>query len=375
MSTQLFFKVFVNERLTAAVEEIVQVFERTIAKYEEEASSRQQEIERLRGLLQSKHNTGSSQTYISNDEIPPEQHQHEQEESLSVDGRDSVLPHIKEESQELWSSQEEDDQAQDFEDANRNPLHFSTQNSEIEQHLQDLLGSKNVQYVLPHSSVPSVKPLVHDERLQNGNKIQRAATCLTTSHLTHRSQTSCVTSIESMENSHLNPLTTDHHCCLCDKSFSSRQYLINHAFRMHSKETDVACAVCGKTFDSSDNLHAHLKSYKAMKVCCICGKQCKRMSALTEHMISHTGEKLHRCNVCGKGCSRKADLKVHMRKHTGEKPFGCSLCCKSFTHSSHLIKHMRSHTGERPYQCDVCGRGFQQSTHLKHHLRSHAQKL
>ncbi|TKS85813.1 Zinc finger protein 333 [Collichthys lucidus] len=50
MSTRLTLKAFVNERLTAAAEEIFQVFERTIAKYEEEASSSKQEIERLRGL-------------------------------------------------------------------------------------------------------------------------------------------------------------------------------------------------------------------------------------------------------------------------------------------------------------------------------------
>ena len=51
MSARLTFRAVVNERLTAAVEEIFQVFDRTIAKYEEEASSSKQEIERLRGLL------------------------------------------------------------------------------------------------------------------------------------------------------------------------------------------------------------------------------------------------------------------------------------------------------------------------------------
>lgn len=51
MSTRLLFRAVVNERLTAAAEEIFQVFESTIAKYEEEASSSKQEIERLRGLL------------------------------------------------------------------------------------------------------------------------------------------------------------------------------------------------------------------------------------------------------------------------------------------------------------------------------------
>lgn len=51
MSTPLLLRCFVTERLTAAVDEIFQVFERTIAKYEEEASSSKQEIDRLNGLL------------------------------------------------------------------------------------------------------------------------------------------------------------------------------------------------------------------------------------------------------------------------------------------------------------------------------------
>lgn len=58
MSTRLTLRAFVNERLTAAAEEIFQVFERTIAKYEEEASSSKQEIDRLRGLCVSGQQTG-----------------------------------------------------------------------------------------------------------------------------------------------------------------------------------------------------------------------------------------------------------------------------------------------------------------------------
>lgn len=66
MSTRLLFRAVVNERLTAAAEEIFQVFESTIAKYEEEASSSKQEIERLQGLLLesvSTHKTGLSIFY------------------------------------------------------------------------------------------------------------------------------------------------------------------------------------------------------------------------------------------------------------------------------------------------------------------------
>lgn len=167
---------------------------------------------------------------------------------------------------------------------------------------------------------------------------------------------------------------SDFHCHLCDKPFSSNQFLINHAFHFHSRNADVLCAVCGKTLESTESLIAHINSHKGPKCCHICGKHCNSTTSLKEHVASHAGVKLHCCPLCGKECGRKGDLKIHMRIHTGEKPFCCSYCCKSFTHSGHLKKHLRSHTGERPHRCGVCGKRFLQSTHLKSHMGTHIQK-
>lgn len=61
MCSRLLLRAAVSEKLTAAVEEILDVYESAIVKYEEEASSLQREIERLKGLLQehvSSHKTG-----------------------------------------------------------------------------------------------------------------------------------------------------------------------------------------------------------------------------------------------------------------------------------------------------------------------------
>uniref|UniRef100_A0A674MIZ5 C2H2-type domain-containing protein n=1 Tax=Takifugu rubripes TaxID=31033 RepID=A0A674MIZ5_TAKRU len=133
---------------------------------------------------------------------------------------------------------------------------------------------------------------------------------------------------------------SDFHCHLCDKPFSSNQFLINHAFHFHSRNADVLCAVCGKTLESTESLIAHINSHKGPKCCHICGKHCNSTTSLKEHVASHAGVKLHCCPLCGKECGRKGDLKIHMRIHTGEKPFCCSYCCKSFTHSGHLKKHL-----------------------------------
>lgn len=249
------------------------------------------------------------------------------------------------------------------------PLQNQTQNSESEEASQELQETKTVHFILPLASTSQT--LTEHEKVQDGRENERPAASFANQTQTDQSQSAFIISTEF---SHLNSVAPDYRCHLCDKSFSSNHHLINHAFRIHSKEADVLCAVCGKTFESTESLNVHLRSHKGSKCCHVCGKHCNGTTALTEHMASHAGVKLHRCHVCGRECSRKGDLKIHMRIHTGEKPFCCSYCRKSFTHSGHLRKHMRSHTGERPHRCDVCGRGFLQSTHLKYHLRTHAQK-
>nr|XP_046258875.1 zinc finger protein 436-like [Scatophagus argus] len=393
MSTRLHLRAVVNERLAAAAEEIFQVFERTIAKYEEEASSFKQEIERLRGLLLEfvpKQKTDISQSAICKEETPPELHHCEHE--LSPSG-DPEPRHVKKEDDELWAGQkheeEEEEEAQEVkvvgdsylpdssdwelneQENTKPPLQPQTENGESETHFQDLRETKTIQVFLPLPSTSQT--LIQHESLQDVRENERPAESFANQLQTDGRQNSCITSTKSTESIHLNAVAP-HRCNACDRSFSSNQNLVNHAFRIHLKDTDVLCAVCGKTLESTESLTVHLKSHKGSKCCHMCGKHCNSATSLTEHMASHAGVKLHRCHVCGKECSRKADLKIHLRIHTGEKPFCCSYCRKHFTHSGHLRKHMRSHTGERPYRCDICGRGFLQSTHLKYHLRTHAQK-
>lgn len=391
MSHRLLLRAFVNERLAAAAEEIFQVFERTVEKYEEEASSSKQEIERLRGLLlefESQQRTDFSQSSICKEETPSEQQHCELEPNLSVCQRDPEPRHIKEEAHELWASQQQGGEpVQECEDAGdsylpqssvwvkneqgdtKPPLQHQTQNSESEEPSQEPEEAKTVQFIRPLASTS--QSLTQNEKVQDGRENERPAARFTNQTQSDQSQAALTVSTEL---SHSYSVAPDYRCHLCGKAFSSNHHLINHAFRIHSKEAHVLCAVCGKTFESTDSLNVHLKSHKGSKCCHMCGKHCNGTTALTEHMASHAGVKLHRCHVCGRECSRKGDLKIHMRIHTGEKPFCCSYCHKSFTHSGHLRKHTRSHTGERLHQCHLCGRRFLQSAHLKCHLMTHIQK-
>nr|XP_033482153.1 uncharacterized protein LOC117256692 [Epinephelus lanceolatus] len=98
---------FVNERLTAAAEEILGVFKRSIVEYEEE-------IDRQRRLLDivlkpeiKLHRTELPQQHVcKEEEVVPEQQLCIEERKSSVDQEEPEPPQIKEEEEEVCSSQE-----------------------------------------------------------------------------------------------------------------------------------------------------------------------------------------------------------------------------------------------------------------------------
>ncbi|XP_044028248.1 uncharacterized protein LOC122864700 [Siniperca chuatsi] len=101
-------RALLTERLAAAAEEIVGLFEETVAEYEDRAERSEREIRRQRRLLDAVlkpevrlHRADVQQLSLSREEVPPEQ----QDWSPSLD-QDPEPPHIKEEQEELWTSQE-----------------------------------------------------------------------------------------------------------------------------------------------------------------------------------------------------------------------------------------------------------------------------
>ncbi|XP_061601281.1 zinc finger protein 436-like [Cololabis saira] len=374
-------KAFVNERMKAAAEEIFNVFERTIVKYEEEASVSAQEIERLRGLLEQQ--TETSQFSVCEDKSPPESCPSEQEQSVSVHREDPQPRHIKEEDNEFWTTEEEEEeemregtytlqppQSDVWEDNNQddtNPLLQSqTQTCEPTDEFQETQEAESVNFTSP----PALTATSQSEIVNDAEEP-------TASFISDQIQTEQTTSNNYQESTDLsdpNAAGAQHQCYLCSQSFSSTHQLVNHAFCFHSEDAGVKCAVCGRSYESTESLNLHLKAHKNSKCCHMCGKHYKRKNDLAEHIAGHAGVKLYRCPLCEKEYSRKGDLTIHMRTHTGEKPYCCPFCNKGYTNSGHLRKHMRGHTGERPHRCEICGRGFLQRTHLISHLGTHSNK-
>ncbi|XP_056277625.1 protein TsetseEP-like [Pseudoliparis swirei] len=103
MSKVQMLRCFVNQRLTAAAQEICGLFERTIAEYEEELCSSQEENERHRKRLQAVfnpevrlHRADVQQLLVVQVEGPPEQ----QAWSSSLDQEDPEPPHMIEDQED-----------------------------------------------------------------------------------------------------------------------------------------------------------------------------------------------------------------------------------------------------------------------------------
>ncbi|XP_035004870.2 zinc finger protein with KRAB and SCAN domains 8 [Hippoglossus stenolepis] len=392
-------RAMLTERLTAAAEEIVSVFEETVAEYDRVERS-EREICRQRRLLDAVmqpevrlHRADFLQLVVSKEEAPSEQ----QQWSPLVDQEDPEPPHVKEEQEEPWTNQK-GEQLQQLEEADikftLTPVAVKNEEDEEKPQLTQLHQSQTEENSADCGGPEPARNSGPDGHLQPGPEdktedssetedssdtevsddedwmeTREPRSCLNTrNNKQPLSDMRCKTDKKSFSCSecgkrfnrkynltiHMRVHTGEKpfSCSECDKRFSHDCYLKRHV-SIHTGEKPFSCSECGKTFGLKGILNIHIRSHSGEKPfsCTLCGQKFRAIAGLKRHMTSHTGKKPFSCSECGRKCNDKSKITEHMRIHTGEKPLSCTKCGKTFRYKSLLNRHMRSHTGEKPLSC------------------------
>ncbi|XP_071315994.1 uncharacterized protein [Trachinotus anak] len=359
---------------------------------------------------------------VIKEEVPPEL-------SPGLDQEDPESPHIKEEQEELWSSQEgeqlqgpeeaddtkvpltavdvksEDDeekpqssqpppsQSEESREAEP-PDSSSAEQMEAESDGEDCGGSEPARNSDPHIHLqPDVDEEVSDSSETEVSddddwKETRAPESGLKMNKVHVSDTGSDTDEETFScfecgkrfrtklalQSHVKIHTEvrPYGCDVCGKRFKL-QKLVKAHMTVHTEEKPFGCSFCGKRFKRQGDLTEHIRIHTGGKPygCDVCGGRFKLKKHVKAHVAVHKGEKPYDCDVCGRRFMKQGHLTLHMRGHTGQKHFGCSFCKKTFKRRDHLKIHIRIHTGEKPHGCGVCGKTFARQDHLKVHMRGH----
>ncbi|KAM9385883.1 uncharacterized protein KZ484_007473 [Pholidichthys leucotaenia] len=327
MSRAAVLRALVNQRLAAAAEEIVQLFERTMKEYGEEL-----ELQRRR----TEHPRSSAACPVimkkfTVEKVVPSEPQKDLW-SPGVDHEGPKNPAQVREQQEERQTKEGEEQAD---------LSFIPITVKVEEDFEE---------ISPSSELLRRKPEEGRERLQ----LEAAGG-------------GCHIGLEPAGTFDQDPMNEDLFEPEDEDGAKQQQDTKTGEDPATEALKPFSCSECGKRFSGKNYLMIHMKKHTGEKTCPFCGKKISKSSNFTTHLRVHTGEKPFTCEVCRTSFSLRNTLVNHMRVHTGEKPFSCAVCAKRFTNKANLITHMAVHSDEKPFQCGVCDKRFTWHSQVKKH--------
>ncbi|XP_068440769.1 zinc finger protein 135-like [Clinocottus analis] len=337
-------RALVEQRLTAAAEEIFGLFERTIAEYEKELSASRDENERQRRLLDAVFNPQlrlHRAGLLVKEEVPSEQ----QDWRSNLDQEDPEPPHIIQDPEAPHIKEDEED---------LEPLHIKEEQKELwtSQEGEQLQGLEEAGIKFSFTPVKSE----HDDDEEEEEAASSQLHQRLTEHMDTEADGEDCGGPEPDRKS-----DPERHPHSSDSDKASQCY--RQAIKVSEDRNETREPQSGLNFTQNNEYNSSEKQFH----CSECGKRFNQNSNLKTHMRTHTGEKPFSCSVCGKKFGQKAHLQNHLKCHTGEKPYSCSFCNKCFARAEHLQLHMRTHTGEKPFSCNVCAKRFTWLGQFKSH--------
>ncbi|XP_018542121.1 zinc finger protein 135 [Lates calcarifer] len=377
-------RALLTERLKAAAEEIVGLFEETVAEYEDRVERSEREICRQRRLLDAvlkpevRLHRADVEQLLRKEEVPPEQ----QEWSPSLDQEDPEPPHIKEEQEEVWSSQE-GEQLQGLEEADITKFTFTPVPVKSEDDEEKPQSSE------PHQSQTeenredcggpgpdrNLGPVI-DYKASEFSVAEIEVSCDDWEE-TSEAQSG----LKSLESNDGRVSEKPFSCPECGKKFTKGRFLETH-MRIHTGTKPFSCSVCGKKYTRKGYLIQHMSVHRGEKgqSCSICNKRLVWQAGVERHQCVTGFPQLHlsssaaavSCNTvslseCDKRLCYSHHLKKDLGAHTEENLFSCSVCGRKFTQRGYLMQHMARHTGKIRYRCCVCEKTFAWRHELKNH--------
>ncbi|XP_034017124.1 zinc finger protein 181-like isoform X2 [Thalassophryne amazonica] len=286
MSKIEMLRILINERLTAAAEEIFGVFGRTIAEYEEEISLLKGEIDRQQRLLDLRKKPRVSLqdgAGVPADDVS--RHPDFSEPHRWTASPDDVkASDIKEEEEELWSNHQDES------------LAAAKQNqTSIVAFQSSSTGNQQDPEILP-SSLPHIQSRDPDDSDNGGSVLQTS---------TDPDEDFPDSSDLPLGDGQLDCLKLDASLCEVVDSY--------------------ICSICGRVFAQRGHWAKHVQVHRKAE---------KKV------------DKSYVCNICGKRLTRFDGYQKHLRIHTGEKPYCCEICGRKFSDNSNYKRHVRIHKSQ-----------------------------